>query len=177
VPYKKTMLFSTFLLIILLITWYLTDTPTIVYHNVLSTFHGVKALRMLVSTQYTNIAKILWVMFVIICKTIYINVCQKLNKSIRRIDKNTYEISYVVNGILYKMIVKPTKGPKCIIEAVDENDNDITQEFMSYFGPMENFHGNHTTPRFFSKQKITLSLITGDELTFDENEIMQFKLH
>ena len=164
------MLLSGFLLVCLLYTLYFNDTHTIFYRNVSSYYGKLKALNALVGSQYSNIFKILWVMILLICKTLYLHAWQKFNKSIRRIDKNTYEVSYVINGILYRMVVKPKKGPKSIIEAVDENDDDMTHVLISYLGPMENFHGISLSPSFFGKEKITVNLTTGEEVSFNSNE-------
>ena len=133
-------------------------------------YRKFKSLQQLVSTQYSNVFLILWISFKIIAKTFYVQLCQYLNACMRQIDKNTYEVRYVVNGVLYTMVVKPKRGPKCIIEAVDEDDNDITETIISYMGPAENFHGNHLTPSYFNKKTITLSMSSGEELVFQEHQ-------
>ena len=49
--------------------------------------------------------KIVWFSIVIILKVLYLSILEKLNKSIKKIDNNTYELSYAVNGKIYKMII------------------------------------------------------------------------
>ena len=165
------MIISVIALVISLINiLYITSVHKTILHTVKLKYRKIKSLKELVQSQHKNILMILWVSLCIICKTFYISICQYLNRSIRRIDKNTYEISYTINGILYKMIVKPKKGPKCIIEAVDENDNDMTHLLLSYIGPMENFHGVKITPKFFNKEKIIFSLSDGNERSFHVDE-------
>jgi hypothetical protein len=87
-----------------------------------------------------------------------------------KINKNTYQLTYVINGQLYKLIVKTRKGPKNVILATDENDEDITDIIHSYMGPCENFHGDTITPEFFGKNKITLNLSSGEDKTFDKTD-------
>lgn len=158
--------------VLLLVLLYHTKIHCVVLETAKVKYTKFKSLKQLVSTQSTNIFKILWIMMVIIVKTLYVQLCQYFNGSIRVLDKNTYEVSYVIHGILYKMIVKPKRGPKCIIEAVDEFDNDVTHTILSYVGPMENFHGHHLTPKFLKKKKITLNLSSGEEKTFHEDDII-----
>lgn len=129
-------------------------------------YRKFRSLQQLVSTQYSNVFAILWISFKIIIKTFYVQLCQYLNASLQQVDKNTYEVRYVINGIQYTMVVKPKRGPKCIIEAVDENDEDMTDVLISYMGPAENFHGTHLSPFYFNKNSITLSMSSGDELKF-----------
>lgn len=133
-------------------------------------YRKFKSLQQLVSTQYSNIFAILWISLKIIAKTLYVQLCQYLNASLQQVDKNTYEVRYVINGVMYTMVVKPKRGPKCIIEAVDENDNDMTETLISYMGPAENFHGNHLTPSYFKKKSITLSMSSGEEFVFHDQQ-------
>lgn len=167
------MILAGVLFLLLLNLCFMTQVHNTVMYNVALKYQKIKSLKSLVASQHKNILKILWVTFCIICQTFYISLCQYFNQSVRRLDKNTYEISYTINGLLYRMVVKPKRGPKCIIEAVDEFDNDITNELLSYLGPMENFHGgNHITPGFFKKAKVILSLTNGKEITFEGDDII-----
>ena len=127
---------------------------------------------MLVSSQYKNMFAIAWIMLCIIAKTIYIQICQFCNSTVIRIDKHTYAVNYVVNGIMYTMVVKPNRGPRSVIEAVDENDEDLTHEIITYLGPCENFHGTKLSPKFFNKKVITLSLSSGDEVVFENDQTL-----
>lgn len=130
----------------------------------------LKSLSSLVKTRYDNVFMIFWVCTTLIAKSIYLTICQKLNQSVIRVDKNTYEVSYTINGILYTFRVTPKRGPKKLIQALDENDDDITDEIQRYLGPHENFHGDTITPAFFNRSEIILSLSSGDELTFAVDE-------
>ena len=137
-------------------------------------YRKVQSLVNLVRTQYKNIFMIIWVCTCIVVKNTYINLCQKLNRSVVRVDKNTYEVTYVINGVQYKMHVQAKKGPKILIQALDQDDKDITETIQSYLGPMENFHGHAYTPKFFGTNEVTLNLSSGKDLTFKDSE--QIKL-
>ena len=161
-------LFSLFLLIA-----YSTELHKNIYQNLAIKYRKIQALNSLVSTQYKNIFMILWISFCLIGKTFYIQLCQKFNKTIRKVDKNLYEVCYVINGVYYTMIVKPKRGPRSVIEVVDEDDNDLTSELISYLGPSENFHGYELTPKYFKAKKMTFSMASGEEVNFDEDEVLR----
>ncbi len=136
--------------------------------NVVAIKHRkICSLINMVRTQYKNIFIIFWVCLSIIVKNAYLKLLQALNKTVVKIDKNTYEVTYVINGVRYVMHIKSKKGPKTLIQALDQDDNDITDVMQAYLGPMENFHGDMYTPEFFGKNAITLSLSSGKELTFN----------
>ena len=59
----------------------------------------IRNLFHLVKTQHKNILKIVWIMMVLLVKAFYVWLCQTLNGSFRQIDKNTFEVSYVVGGV------------------------------------------------------------------------------
>ena len=134
-------------------------------------------LKTLVSTQYTGIARILWVCLCMLFKALYLMLIQWLYQSVRPIGSNLYEVSYVIRGITYKFHVKLKKGPgnNTIIQATDENDSDITNEFLTYLGPMDNFHGYVYTPKHFGVNAITLNMASGEDKTFTEHEPINFK--
>jgi hypothetical protein len=130
----------------------------------------IRNLFHLVKTQHKNIIKIIWVMLTLISKTIYVWLCQSLNGSFRQLNKNTFEVSYVVGGVMYKMLVKAKRGPRKIICCVDDYLNDFTDELNAYYGPSEDFHGHVFTPDFFHRNILTFSLSNGDEKSFSRHE-------
>ena len=71
---------------------------------------------------------------------------------------------------MYKMLVKPKRGPRKIVCCVDEQLKDWTDTLNAYFGPSEDFHGKVFTPRFFNSDSLTFSLSNGDEKTFAKDE-------
>lgn len=127
-------------------------------------------LSVLIKSSYKNILKLCWICFLYFMQSMYISFIQTVNKSLVRVDKNTYMLRYTINGVLYTMLVTPKRGPKLLLQALDANDNDITEQLQSYLGPAEDFHGLSFYPRDFSTTNITVNLSTGDELTFSEND-------
>lgn len=145
---------------------YRLDGHTIIYNRAVRDYSRFKALNSLVATHHKNIGLILWFSMCIIVKAMYINLIQYLNKSMRKIDKNHYELSYVVNGNLYKMFIRIRRGPRNIIQALDGDDCDITDMIQEYGGCSEDFHGYPLTPCALGKNSVTLYLSSGDEKIF-----------
>jgi len=109
-------------------------------------------------------------------KVIYILIIQKFSKNLNKIKKNTYELTYSVNGKIFKYRFKIEKGPSKILQIIDNNNNDVTSEIIPYSGPMNDFHMTNYTPKDFNQIELTFNLFNGKELTFKENEIIELKL-
>ena len=94
---------------------------------------------------------------------------QNWNKTVKKIGFDKYEISYVIKGRLYKLRVKPTKMPK-ILQVIDENDEDITEDLLPYFGPDEKFHGTIYKPIDFRRKMLTFNMADGNVFDFEEKD-------
>lgn len=73
-----------------------------------------------------------------------------------------YEIRYTLHDKVYKIKTKQKRGPKKIVKVEDENGNDITDKFYSYFGPNHDFHGNPMTPRELSHEIVHIYYRNGE---------------
>jgi hypothetical protein len=133
----------------------------------------LKSLSKLVRTQYKNVFMIFWICICIISKSFYLSILQFINRSVICIEKNRYQINYVINGIQYSMIVHNKRGPPHLIQALDENDNDITDVIQAYAGPCEDFHRCLITPSEIGFEEVTLELSTGDEVTFSKDNVIK----
>lgn len=133
----------------------------------------VKTLVNVVRQNQKSIMKVIWMCCYLIGKTLYTRVWQYLNRSVKCVGKNKYEISYVVNGILYKIVVQSKRGPKTILQVINDKDEDITEVFQQYFGPNEDFHGQNYTPLFFNSENLHILRTTGEEVNFDTNRIIK----
>lgn len=157
---------------LLMLFLYRLDGHVIFYNRIMSDYNKFKALNNLVATNHKNICIILWFSVCIIAKAMYINLIQYLNKSIRKINKNTYELTYVINGNTYKIRLVPKRGPKTIIQAIDENDVDITDTIQEYAGCSDDFHGYPFTPDLLGKKEITLHTASGVEKVFGSSDVL-----
>lgn len=120
-------------------------------------------LRTRLSVYYTCLC--------MIAHHIYICWFQLFNKSVVKITKNKYEVTYMLNNNMYKMLITTTMGPQPkIIQALNEVDHDITDTIIPYLGPAGNFHGLKYKPADFNINILTLNMSDARELTFTAND-------
>ena len=144
----------------------------IVTTSVVTNYRRLKQLFNLVSPQYNNIFSVVWCSLVLIGKALYLSALQYFNNSVKRINKNTYEISYLVNGKTFKMLVTPIKGPSRVLQVSDENKEDVTELVLPFLGPRNDWHGRTFTSKDFKRKTLTFELGDGEEKTFEEEEAL-----
>jgi len=151
-------------------TFFHFDGPDIVKNNCQLKLEKWRQLNRLVATEYNGYFTILWISICMITKGIWINILQYCNNSITKINKKTYELTYILNGKLYKIIIENKPGPRKVLLVSDETQTDISHLVTPYLGPKEDFHGNTITPKFFNKKELIFDLSNGKELIFKEND-------
>lgn len=125
-----------------------------------------KRLNLMVSTTYKSPITIKIMSVYMVFKFAYLQLMQCLTNSVTKIDKHHYEISYVINGRLHKMIIKPERGPSRIDKIVDHENNDITDVIMEYHGPKQ----KKLSPSFFNTQFIVVHSTNGEIITINDVE-------
>lgn len=148
------------------------DAHKIIYNTIEYKYSRWKQLNKLVSTSYKQKSAIILVSIGMIFKLLYLNFIQYLNNSIKKIGKNMYEVSYVVNGKLYKMIVSPTRGPAEILQIIDHDENDVTDHIMCYIGPRYDWHNTKFTPDFFGCNFLVFQMADGREVIISKEEYL-----
>jgi len=129
----------------------------------------INALNSLTSTQHKNKCMILYSSMKLVCKSYYLKWLKYLNNTVKQIDKNTFEITYVINDKTYKMIVKPKRGPPpFVIE--DINNNIDINKIMSHYGPNQDWHGNKLCPNFFGVSELKFNMNDGRDIVFKGDE-------
>ena len=108
-----------------------------------------------------------------IIKSYYLVFTQYINNSVVKIDKNTYEVSYIINDKLYKMIIKPKRGPIPILSVINENNNNITDEILPYLGPYNNWLNIKYTPNSFNYNLLKFELSSGEIKIFKDSENLE----
>jgi len=141
----------------------------IVYKEVTLKYRKFRQLNKLVATQNTSIRKILWISSVIIFKALYISFIQYMNNTVKKLDRNTFQLTYIINGTVYKAIVVPKKGPPSILQITDENTADITDNLMPYFNHLHAFNPN-LNPAFFGNESLTFEYSDGTGKSFNSSE-------
>jgi hypothetical protein len=104
----------------------------------------------------------------VLLEAIYITLIQKLNKSVKKIDRTTFELTYVINGKLYRMRVRPKRGPSPVMQISNEEQIDVTDQVLPYMGPSYDWHKNTFSPNCFGHQTLVFEFSDGSETTFEE---------
>lgn len=89
-----------------------------------------------------------------------------------KISKNRYLLSYTLNNKEYCIIINKKSGPKKFIQAIDQDNNDITQIISAFAGPASDFHNSKITPNALKYQEITFNLCDGNSVSFKENDVI-----
>jgi hypothetical protein len=160
-----------FLLVFGIAVWAF-DGHTIAKNTIVTKYRKFREVNRLVETKYKTIGMILWVSIQMICKMYWLNVLAWLNTSVRHVDKRRIEVSYVLNGKLYKVITSIHRGPCSILLISDENSEDITEEILPFFGPNEDWHKQEFTPEFWNRKTLNFELSSGEHKTFEEKQVI-----
>ena len=166
------MLSLTTILIGVAILFYTFDGHTIVGNKIVEKWRRFRQLNRFVEIKYKTIGAILWVSISMVAKMYWMNFIQWANDSIKHIDKKTFTISYVLNGKLYTMVVKPNRGPSSVLLVTDSEHNDVTSTIVPYLGPNEQWHKRVFTPEFWNKEELVFEMSSGDTKTFSRGDII-----
>ena len=153
----------------------------IVFYNYdnLKTVYTIISLKKksTVSTSKVNRLKFFYNFIVLLCNfcltflSFYkLSLIQKFNSSLVKIDKNLYIVSYIIEGKIYKMVVKANRNPSQILQISDDSNEDITDKILPYLGPKMDFHNTSLSPSFFLCKSLTFQLCTGEEFIFHDTE-------
>lgn len=152
---------------------YAFDGHTIVKETFLTKYRKFRDLNKLVSTHYKTVWSIVWVSLCMVAKMYWINFLQWANNTIEYVDNKHVCITYVLQGRMYKMVVKLRKGPSDILLVTDEDSNDVTDMVLPYLGPQGDWHGKEFKPEFWKKRMLNFELSSGEQETFLENEVVK----
>lgn len=118
----------------------------------------------------------------LILRVSYYLILQKLNKSVIQLNKNTYEITYMLKNKIYKFRTSVRRGPtNAVVEILgsskeeSEGGNSVyeeAKEIEPYLGPNLNFHNTFYSPADFGYKKLIFVLEDGTEQIFNDNEMI-----
>ena len=148
------------------------EAPAIISTAILTKYQGWKALNDLVATQQTSKITIITISLGMIAEALYVSLSAYLNGHIKQLDKSHYEVSYVIKGNLYKMVVKPIRQPCPLIKITNSKDEDVTYKILPYYGPRYNWHHHQYTPKFFGEEKLVFEYEDETTKTFRDAEHM-----
>ena len=97
----------------------------------------------------------------------YIRFFSWVNKNvIKKIDKNTYEISFVIGSKVYKIFVNHSREPSDILQIIDENNEDVTDIYEPFF----NYTYIPISPDKFGHETIEIMYSDGESKEYKKNE-------
>jgi hypothetical protein len=152
---------------------YLLDIHLIVKNEVATKYNKWIRLNSLVSTNQKTKLAIILVSLKLIFQAIWISFLQYINKTTKKLSKNKYEITYVIEGKLYKLIVTVTRGPSPVLQIINNSNEDITSKIIPYVGPDYNWHNSQFTPEFFNCDTLSFELADGSEYTVKNRTIIK----
>ena len=140
----------------------------VVQEAAISRYRRWRNLNRMVASTGSGTRRVVWISLKLICHAFYIGFIQYLNNTVRRLGRNTYEVTYVIRGKTYKMIVEPVKGPAPVVMAMNEMEEDVTDQVAPYLGPRYDWHHERIPLDFFGCKALTLELADGEETTMKE---------
>lgn len=133
-----------------------------------------KKITNLVRSTHDSQISIYTISVKMILQALYLSFIQYINNSVRKLDKNIYEVSYIIGGRNYKMITIPKKGPLPFLHIRDENNNDVTEFIIPYYGPNYDWHSISVIPQFFKYKRLIFDMEDGSQKIFEELDYINF---
>jgi len=153
---------------------YRLDAHLVIKEAATSRCRRWNSLNQLVSTTQTGKCTIAWISLKLILQTLYISFLQYMNTSVHKLNRKAYEVTYVINGKIYKIVVMPKRGPAPVLQISDDEQNDVTMHVLPYMGPQYDWHGNRLTPKFFGHKTLTFELSDGTEHTYEGDDYVEY---
>lgn len=159
----------------LLFLWFMhiLQTHLIIKNEISTRYNKWKRLNSLVSTRQKTRLAIITVSLKLIFQAIWISFLQATNKTVRKLNKNKYEITYIVEGKLYKLVVNVTRGPSPVLQVINNTNDDVTSEIVPYLGPTYNWHNTAFTPEFFGYENLSFELADGTEYSVQNKKVIK----
>lgn len=139
--------------------------------------YQVVQIRDLVATTNSSKLSIYYNTFLILICTIQQIAWQNINQTVDKINTKTYKVRYIVENKPYTMFVKIKRGPRKIWKIYNEDNVEITDDILPYFGPSVDWHGcEYISPALLGHQK--LKFVNDDISTeFKNKEIIDINLY
>lgn len=148
------------------------ETHIIIQNSMILKYNKWKTLNAMVSKKYESKIAITCSSMYLIFQAYYISFLQYLNNSVKKVKKNTYLVTYVIDGKVYKMFVVPTRGPAPVLQISDDEGYDVTRAVLPFMGPNYNWHGMGITPKNLLYESLAFEYSDGESRVFDATETM-----
>ena len=88
---------------------------------------------------------------------------------LKKIGRNTFEITYCVNGKVFKMVIEVKRGPGSVLQVIDENSEDVTEKVESYLN-CNDVIIKKVSPVDLDFNSLTINFSNGESKTYEEIE-------
>lgn len=149
--------------------FYISDCHLVVYKGVRDRYSRVKRLGGAVALYNKNFAVVLIKIFMILLQVLYLSIIQRMYNPVKKINNNEFEVTYVIKGKMYKMVVRPRLGPPPVLQISNENGEDVTDIVLPYMGPRYDWNGRNFSPSFFNCNSLTFEFYDATEITFTQD--------
>lgn len=142
------------------------------FHSTKTKVNKMIELKKKLNQQNISVSKIFAAAFLTIYSVIYYTLIQRLYKAVHKVNKHSYEVTYCLSGKIYKFHVKPKRGVQTVMQIIDHDSNDVTEEIEPFIGPAEDFHHQEYTPHTFGYKSLTFNCFDGSTKVFEEYQIL-----
>lgn len=152
---------------------YSIDVHNIIKDKVVTQYNRYNTLLSLIGTKKISNRKKCVVIckgFVFIYRVIYASFLQYMNTNMKRMGYNTYELTYVIKGRVYKMIVTPPRGPPAVLQIINDEGDDVTDLILPYMGPYNDWYGTNIKPSYFGFETLTFELSNSEQYVIKNKE-------
>ena len=146
-----------------LFTFYFQEFLTLKYQK-------WKRINRLVSINTKNRFLIIYLSFKLLFNLLWLNLIQYMTSNVVKINRNTYEISYSIEGKLYKLITTMKRGPTPILQIISDEEKDVTLQILPYLGTSYNCDIRELSPSFFNYNTLFFEFSDGTNHLFQINE-------
>ena len=142
------------------------------YYNFKNNYTRMRSLTNTIPGIKVNVFGLLYTSMKIVGSLVFVYLTQNIDKTVKCIGFNHYEITYIIKGKVYKLRVKPTRLSK-LLQVINDKNEDVTREIEPYLGPGEKFHGRDYKPRDFKQKTLTFNMSDGKILEFGNDEYIK----
>lgn len=152
---------------------HLINTHGIIKNEIANKYNRWRRLNSLVSTSQKTKLAIIMVSLKLIFQAIWISFIQSTNKTVRKLNKNKYELTYLIEGKVYKLVVNVMRGPSPVLQVINDTNEDVTTEVMPYLGSSYNWNNTPFTPEFFGFNSLTFELADGTSYSATRKKVIK----
>ncbi len=151
--------------VILAVFFIVLDGPTTFRNTFSQKYTMAKAIG------FKNIYYIVKTATFVIIKTMYTKLIQKYMCNLKNINKNTWLLSYTIDGQYFCVFINKKKGPHPVLGIYDNDGNEVTDSILPYHGANRDFHGQSLTPKLLNYHSLSFEMNDGSTKTFESDDV------